>query len=194
LGSEISIFVDGELNTKIHTSCSRPIGPGQISGDFEVIEGYSLRGGRICPLGDEPPEPPAGICADGIKPQSLTMRYTGDNCGASNHSQDERKVSCSGDPLGFPVWIVAGDKKNIEDNKIKIWYRGGPLLPGDTFDIDATSFGESKLKAETVVFIFADGWYSDLLQTVRFHTSCSQPLNVGDQFGSLVLEGFEPEE
>jgi len=28
---------------------------------------------------------------------------------------------------------------------------------------------------------------------VKFHTSCSQPLNQGDQFGSLVLEDFIPE-
>ena len=26
-----------------------------------------------------------------------------------------------------------------------------------------------------------------LLETVQFHTSCSQPLAVGDEFGSLVL-------
>jgi hypothetical protein len=48
LGSEISIFVDGVLNTKIHTSCSKPIGPGLVSGDFEVIEGYSRNGGPLC--------------------------------------------------------------------------------------------------------------------------------------------------
>ena len=27
----------------------------------------------------------------------------------------------------------------------------------------------------------------NLLQFVEFHTSCSQPLNVGDQFGSILL-------
>jgi hypothetical protein len=31
------------------------------------------------------------------------------------------------------------------------------------------------------------------LQTVKFHTSCSQPLNVGDQFGSLLLDDFVAE-
>ncbi len=49
LGTEISIFVDGVLNTKIHTSCSQPIGPGLISGDFEVIEGFSKKGGPLYP-------------------------------------------------------------------------------------------------------------------------------------------------
>jgi len=55
LGKEISIFVDGDLNTKIHTSCSKSIGPGLISGDFEVIAGLSKDGGPLCPV-DEPPD------------------------------------------------------------------------------------------------------------------------------------------
>ena len=50
LGSEIKVYVDGALNTKIHTSCSQPIGPGLVSGDFKVIEGYSENGGLLCPL------------------------------------------------------------------------------------------------------------------------------------------------
>lgn len=50
LGTEISIFVDGSLNAKIHTSCSQPIGPGLVAGDFEVIEGYSRNGGLMCPV------------------------------------------------------------------------------------------------------------------------------------------------
>ncbi len=55
LGTEISLFIDDELDTKIHTSCSRPIYPGMTSGLFEVVEGYSLEGGLICPLDTEPP-------------------------------------------------------------------------------------------------------------------------------------------
>jgi len=50
LGTEIGIWVDGKLATKIHTSCSQPIGPGLIQGDFEVIAGESLKGGLLCPI------------------------------------------------------------------------------------------------------------------------------------------------
>jgi hypothetical protein len=50
MGTEISIYVNHGLNTKIHTSCSQPIGPGLISGDFEVIEGESREGGPLCPV------------------------------------------------------------------------------------------------------------------------------------------------
>ena len=48
LGTEIKIYVAGTRNTKIHTSCSKPIGPGLISGDFEVIEGHSREAGLLC--------------------------------------------------------------------------------------------------------------------------------------------------
>ncbi len=50
LGTEITLFVDGNENTKIHTSCSNPIGPGLVSGDFTVIDGYSRNGGQLPPL------------------------------------------------------------------------------------------------------------------------------------------------
>lgn len=52
LGKEIKIFVNGILHTKIHTSCSKPIGPGLVSGDFEVVEGYSRNGGLLCSVDD----------------------------------------------------------------------------------------------------------------------------------------------
>ena len=51
LGTEISIYVDSVLNTKIHTSCSQPIGPGLVKGDFEVLSGESRNGGLLCPPG-----------------------------------------------------------------------------------------------------------------------------------------------
>lgn len=50
LSTEISIYVNGTLNTKIHTSCSQPIGPGLISGLFEVVDGNSRNGGLLCPV------------------------------------------------------------------------------------------------------------------------------------------------
>jgi len=49
LGTELTFYVDGIENTKIHTSCSDPdVGPGFVSGSFEVIEGFSREGGTLC--------------------------------------------------------------------------------------------------------------------------------------------------
>jgi hypothetical protein len=50
LGTEITIRVNGSDNAKMHTSCSSPIGPGLVAGDFEVVEGGSSGGGLLCPL------------------------------------------------------------------------------------------------------------------------------------------------
>lgn len=50
LGTEIRIKVNGIDNATMHTSCSQPIGPGLVSGDFEVLEGDSSGGGLLCPI------------------------------------------------------------------------------------------------------------------------------------------------
>jgi hypothetical protein len=59
--------------------------------------------------------------------------------------------------------IHIGDLVNISNNS-------GGTMRGDTkFDV---------MQGSTV------------LQSLTIHTSCSQPLNVGDQFGSMILREF----
>ena len=58
LGPNIFIFVDGVSQERIHTSCSAPIGPGMVFGDFEVIRAYSRLGGLICAENAPPPDDP----------------------------------------------------------------------------------------------------------------------------------------
>ncbi len=59
-GSRIKIFLNGSSSyTEIHTSCSEPIGPGMVFGEFLIVKGYSLNGGLLCPprgneFGDAP--------------------------------------------------------------------------------------------------------------------------------------------
>ena len=139
------------------------------------MSGRSLDGGLLCDLGDD-------VCNAG-KPATLTMTYTGEDCSATSHDQDEDKVNCSGDPaLASPVHIVA-----FEGNDV---FFDGMVDLGSTFVIDAALAGEDDLKSKTFVDVFdATG---KLLQSIEFHTSCSQPLLVGDQFGSLRLDGFTP--
>jgi hypothetical protein len=137
----------------------------------------------------EPP-PSDDQCKDGFKPQLLEMQYTGEDCTASNNDQDPKKTLCEGDPNDdLKVFIRASDKEKPDDSKAKVWFEG-PVDLNDTFDIDATNAGEDKLKSNTWVLIF-DSRGGKLLQKINFHTSCSQPLAVGDQFGSLILEDIE---
>jgi hypothetical protein len=191
LGTEISLYVDGALNTKIHTSCSKPIGPGLVAGDFIVLDGASRNGGLLCPAeGSQDPEDPGtddDYCGDG-KPALLRMVYTGEGCAASNHAQDSKKATCEGDPAGADVvWIVATDKEDPNHDKARIFFEGAVAL-GEVFDIDGVSAGLTRLRGDMRVFVYdTDG---HLLQQVKFHTSCSQPLRAGDQFGSLQLVDF----
>jgi hypothetical protein len=50
MGTEIKVMVNGVLHVKIHTSCSQPIGPGSVYGDFLVVSGRSRNGGLLCPV------------------------------------------------------------------------------------------------------------------------------------------------
>ncbi len=188
LGKEIKIRANGGPETKIHTSCSRPIGPGSVFGDFEVVEAFSKDGGRVCPAGQE--EDCDDLC-DAGKPRVAMMEFTGADCSATSNSQDPTKISCADfGVLPATVRIVASDKENPDDTRAKTWFDGTVALNG-TFGIDATNAGANRLKANTWVHIYAlDG---TLLQSVKFHTSCSQPLELGDQFGSLSLVDFTPD-
>ncbi|MCP3999372.1 MAG: hypothetical protein GY727_00455, partial [Gammaproteobacteria bacterium] len=72
--TEISIYLGCILNTKIHTSCSKPIGPGLVSGSFEVITGESRNGGVLC----SPQNGEGGKdCCEG-KITNLTLQNGGD--------------------------------------------------------------------------------------------------------------------
>ena len=131
------------------------------------------------------PIPDCSCCDDG-KPVVLTMRYLASDCSATNHTQDPSKVSCSGDPMGdLEVYIRATDNDDPNASGALVWFEG-VVLYGNTFDIDARNAMESKLKAETHVYVY-DAAGGTLLQAIEFHTSCSHPLEVGNQFGSVLL-------
>ncbi|MBD3234394.1 MAG: hypothetical protein GF315_11780 [candidate division Zixibacteria bacterium] len=183
MGRRISVYVDGERNTRIVTNCGKPVGPGLIKGDFEVVSGYSSRGGLLCPIDELP------WCETG-RPQVLTAAYTGQGCEYSNHSQNPHKVRCEGDP-GYAslVRIVACDKSDPFHRRANIWFDGMVGLD-DSFDIDSTNQSRNRLKRVTWIHVL--DLENNILQSMRFITSCREPLQEGDQFGSIVLEDFTP--
>jgi uncharacterized repeat protein (TIGR01451 family) len=132
---------------------------------------------------------PIDVCADG-KPQVLSLRYTGDGDDATSHSQDSSKVEVIGDPNdAADVFIVASNKLNLNDKKAKIWFEGMVDL-NDIFAIDAALANDNHFSAATFVQIFIDNTMGTLLQSIEFHTSCSQPLSTLDQFGGVQVVGF----
>lgn|GEM_PF-1216708 len=72
LEKDVEIFVNGVFHSKIHTSCSKPIGPGVRAGDLIITISHSVDNGLIC---DE--TPPSGCigCTDELK--AVTLRYDG---------------------------------------------------------------------------------------------------------------------
>lgn len=73
MGDNIKIYVNSSYYGKFHTSCSSPIGPGLVIGDFKILSGASLLGGILCPV--ETPPDDCDEC-DG-KVVELTLKYTG---------------------------------------------------------------------------------------------------------------------
>jgi hypothetical protein len=189
MGSEISVWVNGMRNAEIHTSCSQPIGIGLVRGLFEIVDGYSRYGGRLCPI-DEPPAD--GCCPDGTKLRGLVLFYTGEGCEASNHGQDPNKVDCDGDPNFEPAVLVrVSDKQDPNDGGAKVWFAGEVTLQTE-FTFDTAFVDEDHLSSDTFVHIF--DLEGNLLQFLKFHTSCSEPMDVGYQFGSLVVVDCIPED
>ena len=103
---------------------------------------------------------------------SITFRYTGADCSASNNDQGPigDKWDCDGVPGPDPVNItVIKDAGKTSTDKASV-------NVGDTFTLG------DDFSAESIVEVGG--------QTLTFHTSCSQPLAVGDVFGSLEVVGI----
>lgn len=195
LGPEISVFVNGMLNARIHTSCSQPIGPGLTAGDFKVVSGASRNGGLLCPLngggtpgggGGGTPGGGDEYCETG-KPLALTFRYTGQGCEASNNQQTSKNFECAGNPQGAgQVRIVAAD--HHQPGQARVFFDGLVSLNG-AFEVSAEAVGLTRMKANLYLSVYSASG-NQLLQTLKIHVSCSEPLNAGDQFGSLKLVGY----
>ena len=135
--------------------------------------------GATCPPGDGG----AALCSGDTKLGSLTMEYTGEPCQNPLPNPQSGKATCTGTlDDNEPVRIVATTK----DGKKTYFDSGTATIEiGDAFDIAAAAAGEDKLGADTLVKIYNSS--GTLIQTVMFHTSCSQLIAVGDEFGALEI-------
>lgn len=124
-------------------------------------------------------------CCENGDVSVLVMRYTGEDCSATSHDQADDKVQCDGDPMFAPeVMIRASDEDDPNDTGASVYFEDFVTL-GDEFNIDSNVAERDKLSSRTYVHIFdLDG---NLIQFIEFHTSCSQSLFTGDQFGSIEL-------
>jgi hypothetical protein len=71
---DLSVYVNDVRHTKIDVSCSEPIGPGLVSGDFEVISGVDLLDIELCPVG---PDAPVDCDECSFRVVDLVLQYNG---------------------------------------------------------------------------------------------------------------------
>lgn len=133
------------------------------------------RGGRLDLEKAVKKIPPALEPCDLGKPQALTFQYTGDACSATINRQED-KFHCTGLPSSAPASITV--TKDADD----MYPTVSAVSIGDfvTFTTD-----DDKLKNDLNLNIGG--------QLLEIHTSCSKPLEIGDQYGSLSLVNFVPE-
>jgi hypothetical protein len=134
------------------------------------------------------PPTPVNVCDAGNKPRSLTMQYVGTDCSATSNTQGGR-ATCSGDPADAdPVYVRVTDRSSPTDAGARIYFEGSVMLE-DSFTASSMAANQLNFPANTYFHIFAHRG-GPLLQTLCVHTSCSQPLFTTDQFGSLILIGY----
>jgi hypothetical protein len=120
------------------------------------------------------------VCSAG-KPKRLRLQYDADS--DSNHSQTSSEVIISPPNAVFPasVYIEAfghrGELLSTHSN----------VAPGYVFDLE----GPRNRIPPRVSFKIYTSQGGTLIQTIQFHSSCSQPLEAGDEFGAItVVAGF----
>ena len=117
------------------------------------------------------PGPPANCTTVG-KPTSLTFRYTGGTCAASNNPQSG-KFSCSGSVnTALPITVSNSNGYSQSTTTVN---PGGEV-----------TFSKSSFNAQSNFTLSNTGGTENL----SIHTSCSQTLEVGNVFGDFTLVGF----
>ncbi|MCH8868518.1 MAG: hypothetical protein IIC85_02300 [Chloroflexi bacterium] len=134
------------------------------------------------------------VCA-GAKPAQLTFIYTGDLCTASSHGQEKAVCTDVATAASGPVEIRytgkdAGTKITVSPGSGAS--TGEVINVGATFvlsssRVDKKSGSPKELHANSKFDVLQGGI---IIQQLEIHTSCSNPLFVGDQFGSLRVAGF----
>lgn len=108
------------------------------------------------------------------KPTTLTFQYTGGGCGASNNPQSGKFI-CSGSVnTALPITVSNQDSYTQSTTTVS---------PGGTITFTK---GGSALSAQSDFTLTNSGGTEKL----SIHTSCSQPLHIGDVFGDFTLVGF----
>jgi len=182
-----------EVN-KFHTSCSQPFALGNQFGSVKIVSITSTEGGTVTLEEQEEEEEDACITEIDQTPPphcegkitKLLLRYTGTDCTATMTSQSSDKWECvdPGAQSGAPVRIKITDSASPSST---VLYDNEPIEVGDIIEVLPAGYDFESVTG----FWIKDSATDAVLQDGYWHTSCSQPLNLGDQFGGLQIYGIE---
>jgi len=142
MGNEITIFIDNNLHTTLHTSCSKPINIGMAVGDLILTNGFSVKGGKLCTTDD----PGVNSCVECKKEvTSLTLIYIGTLTNPTITVKKGKKIYFDGIVAANQPFLISpvGKDKKLEkeidlyiNNANRIRYKTNcksPLAPGTIF-------------------------------------------------------------
>jgi len=163
---------DGSLVATIQADCL----PARTISTQDVIE-LCCQPGQVTDL----------CGTSGGHPTLMTLRYTGTGCSGSHNSMAAGKVVCtdigSGPNNTDPIYITATD--SATPGAGHVFFSGFVPLNG-SFTVSATAGGLSQLTTNTY-FYFSTTATGPALENLSVHTSCSQPLIPGEQYGTIQL-------
>ena len=178
---------DSEMNGSEDCGKAEGDGKNNISSYLNTWSFEGLAGnGKTLECSSTPPTPmptcdiPEAVmpnCTTAGKPTVLKFRYNArTGCGTPNNPQGG-KFTCSGavDPTK-PITVTSGNGYRVVPTA------PATVMPGGIVTISASSFSSQS------TFTLKDTMGG--VQSLSIHTSCSQPLAVGDIFGNLTLEEF----
>ena len=133
--------------------------------------------------GIDPPVDPA-TCDTNVAIAAVTFRYTGQGCLCSTNDQGGRSYCEGNAAYQQPIRIRVEN-----DNGTGVYADVDGVLLEETVRAAASNAGQQTLRAQIRALLYNDG--GSLLEELSIHTSCSEPLNIGDQFGSLRVVSLE---
>jgi len=174
---EIYHFISGDTN--LTALAFQSVGDSNTLGVF--LDGISVQGAD----GSEPAQcdEPEPIC--GEKPLSLTLLYDGDFDGVDHYTQSGNDVIVNTvGGASFPRFA----KIRVFDHKRNRTELFNEIVEmGSLFEVSGP---KKRIPPKLRFEIYSIDDFSgalELVQTVQFHTSCSQPLSVGDEFGAITV-------
>ncbi|HJT81847.1 MAG TPA: SdrD B-like domain-containing protein [Chthoniobacterales bacterium] len=108
------------------------------------------------------------------KPTTLTFQYNNGSCASSNNPQSGKFVCTGSVNTALPINVSNSDGYTQSTTTVS---------PGGTITFTK---GGSTLSSQSDFTLSNSGG----TETLSIHTSCSQPLHIGDVFGNFTLVGF----